>query len=158
MAFDARAARLLRPGRYITIDEQPGLRLKASKQWEVPRKRRDDGIDLVLEKKEQCQSRDAPATIRSGGPTVRVAVGECLIVGADLFRDACGRWKATNRGREQYLLMLADALRDPDEGWVRIEWLYSENKAVVRRRYAARYEIEGQAAPALSVFDIGPDG
>jgi len=106
MAFDAREARLLRPGQHITIDEQPGLRLKASKtryawiyrykspvdermrqvkvgnwpamsyhaavaQWEVLRKRRDDGIDLVLEKKEQRQSRDTPATSRSGVPTVR---------------------------------------------------------------------------------------
>ncbi|MFT0531611.1 PBECR2 nuclease fold domain-containing protein [Castellaniella hirudinis] len=89
---------------------------------------------------------------------VRDVLGERLVVGADLFRDAHGRWKVTKRGREQYLLMLADALRDPDEVWVRIEWLYSANKAVVRRRYVARYDIEGQAAPALSVFEIGPDG
>jgi len=106
MAFDAREARLLQPGQHITIDDQPGLRLEATKtrrtwtyrykspvdermrqvkvgdwpamsyhaavaQWEVLRKRRDEGIDLALEKKERRQSGRTPAASRPGGPTVR---------------------------------------------------------------------------------------
>jgi hypothetical protein len=33
------------------------------------------------------------------------------------------------------LLLLADALKAPDEVWVRLEWQYALSKAVVRRRY-----------------------
>lgn len=38
------------------------------------------------------------------------------------------------------------------------EWHYAQKKALVRRRYVARFEIEGQQAPALVVFDRGEDG
>jgi len=31
-------------------------------------------------------------------------------------------------------------------------------KATVRRRYLARFEIEGELAPALAVFEVGTDG
>ena len=54
--------------------------------------------------------------------------------------------------------LLAQALIDPDEIWVRVEWHYTQKKAVVRRRYIARFEVDGQQAPALVVFDLGEDG
>jgi hypothetical protein len=49
-------------------------------------------------------------------------------------------------------------LLEPDEIWVRLEWLYALGKAVVRRRYIARFAVEGQEVPALAVFELGSDG
>lgn len=54
--------------------------------------------------------------------------------------------------------LLARALADPDEIWGRLEWHYAQKKAVVRRRYIARFEVDGQQTPALVVFDLGEDG
>lgn len=85
-------------------------------------------------------------------------VGERLVVGKELFTSATGDLKVTKRGREQYLPLLAETLRQPDEVWVRLEWLHGAQRAVVRRRYVARYAVEGQDVPALAVFEIGEDG
>jgi hypothetical protein len=89
---------------------------------------------------------------------VRDVIGERLVVGAELFQDAQGAWKATHRGRGRFLPLLARALLAPDEIWVRLEWLYALGKAVVRRRYVARFAVEGQAMPAVVVFENGTDG
>jgi hypothetical protein len=85
-------------------------------------------------------------------------VGERLVIGTDLFTDAQGVLKVTKRGREQWLGVLAEAIKSPDEIWVRLEWLNAAGKAVVRRRYVARFQIEGQTTPALAVFERGADG
>ncbi len=37
-------------------------------------------------------------------------------------------------------------------------WHHARQKAVVRRRYVARFEIEGEPVPALAVFELGADG
>jgi hypothetical protein len=94
---------------------------------------------------------DAPAIFTD-------VTGERLVIGKDLFTTVKGDLKVTKRGREQYLPMLADALKAPDEIWVRLEWMHGEQRAVVRRRYVAQYQIEGQDVPALAVFETGPDG
>lgn len=94
---------------------------------------------------------DVPAIVHD-------AVGERIAVGKELFQNAKGHWKVTKRGREVYLPLLARVLIDPDEIWVRLEWMFAQQKAVVRRRYVARFEIEGQELPALAVFERGPDG
>lgn len=80
------------------------------------------------------------------------------MLGAALFQDARGRWKATKRGRGPIALLLARALLEPDEIWARLEWHHASNKAVVRRRCVARFDVEGQPVPALAVFDLGADG
>lgn len=87
-------------------------------------------------------------------------VGERIVIGRELFEDADGTLKITKRGREQWLPLLAETIRDPDEIWTRIEWMQTAQRAVVRRRYIARYEIEDQggATPALAVFERGDDG
>jgi len=41
---------------------------------------------------------------------------------------------------------------------VRLEWQAEQNKAVVRRRYISRFELDGEAVPALAVFEVGSDG
>lgn len=89
---------------------------------------------------------------------VRDAIGERLVVGKELFTDANGEWKVLKNGREQFLPLLAQALLAPDEIWVRLEWLYALQKAVVRRRYVAQFAVEGQDVPALVVFEVGADG
>lgn len=89
---------------------------------------------------------------------VRDVIGERIVVGKELFQDAQGQWKVLKRGRERYLPLLAQALSEPDEIWVRLEWMYGQQKAVVRRRYVARFAVEGQEVPALAVFELGSDG
>jgi len=86
------------------------------------------------------------------------AIGERLVIGAGLFKDVKGRWKADKNGRGHFLALLAEALREPDEIWVRLEWHYASGKATVRRRYVARFDVDGQESPALLVFEMGPDG
>lgn len=89
---------------------------------------------------------------------VRDAIGERVVVGKELFQTPDGEWKADKRGRGRYLPLLARALLSPDEIWARVEWLYGQQKAVVRRRYVARFAVEGQEVPALAVFELGSDG
>lgn len=88
----------------------------------------------------------------------RDQVGERLVIGRDLFTDARGQLKVRKRGRDQLLDLLADTLRDPDEIWVRLEWLQAAGKATVRRRYIARFLVAGQTQPMLAVFERGADG
>lgn len=86
-------------------------------------------------------------------------VGDGVVVGTQMFTiKKTGQLKVQKRGRERTLLLVAQALRDPDEVWVRLEWIYAQQKAVVRRRYLARFEVEGSPAPALAVFEVGSDG
>ena len=89
---------------------------------------------------------------------VRDVIGEHMVVGAQMFQNAQGEWKADKRGRGRFMPLLARALLDPDEVWTRIEWLYGQQRAVVRRRYIARFVVEGDDAPALLVFENGADG
>jgi len=89
---------------------------------------------------------------------VRDVIGEHMVVGAQMFQNAQGEWKADKRGRGRFMQLLARALLDPDEVWIRIEWLYGQQRAVVRRRYIARFVVEGDDAPALLVFENGADG
>ncbi|WP_060495318.1 PBECR2 nuclease fold domain-containing protein [Pseudomonas sp. GTC 16482] len=89
----------------------------------------------------------------------RDKVGDGIVIGRGLFADAkSGAVKIGERGNARELLLLADALKEPDEVWVRLEWQSEQNKAVVRRRYISRFEIEGEAVPALAVFEVGADG
>ncbi len=89
---------------------------------------------------------------------VRGVIGERLVVGKELFQDAQGEWKVFKRGRERYLPLLAQALQAPDEIWARVEWLHAAGRAAVRRRYVARFSVDGQETPGLVVFELGADG
>ncbi|WP_070094880.1 PBECR2 nuclease fold domain-containing protein [Pseudomonas sp. GTC 16473] len=85
----------------------------------------------------------------------RDKVGDSVVIGRGLFPDAKeGALKVSGR----QLLLLADALQEPDEVWVRLEWVAEQNKAVLRRRYISRLDLDGEAVPALAVFEVGPDG
>jgi hypothetical protein len=89
---------------------------------------------------------------------VRDVVGERVVVSRELFTDPQGALKIRKRDRERFLLVLADALKSPDEIWVRLEWIHAAGTAVVRRRYIARFYLEGDPTPLLVVFERGADG
>lgn len=89
----------------------------------------------------------------------RDVTGDAVVIGRELFTNAkTGALKVAKRGHARELLLLADALKAPDEVWVRLEWQYALNKAVVRRRYISRFQVAGEAVPALAVFEVGSDG
>lgn len=85
--------------------------------------------------------------------------GEALVIGKQLFTvNKTGELKVTKRGREQFLLLLADSLKLPDEIWTRMEYFDHLQKSVVRRRYISRFMIDGEIKPMLAVFEVGDDG
>jgi hypothetical protein len=94
---------------------------------------------------------DAPARFED-------AAGESLMVGRELFIDrGKGRWKVTKQDRHRALPLLAEVLRSPDEIWARMEWHGARTRAVVRRRYLARFRMAETATPGLVVFEEGED-
>ena len=85
--------------------------------------------------------------------------GDALVIGKQLFTvSKTGELKVTKRGREQFLLLLADSLKLPDEIWTRMEYFDHLQKSVVRRRYISRFMIDGELQPMLAVFEVGDDG
>ncbi|MDF7679296.1 PBECR2 nuclease fold domain-containing protein [Enterobacteriaceae bacterium ESL0689] len=89
----------------------------------------------------------------------RDVVGEPLVIGSELFTARkTGQLKISKRGRERFLALLADTIRQPDEIWTRLEWNMVLKKAIIRRRYIARFDVEGKSTPALAVFESGTDG
>jgi hypothetical protein len=85
--------------------------------------------------------------------------GDSLLIGKEMFwNEARGTWKATKRGRETLLKMLADTIKDPDEVWVSMEWHHNKQRAVVRRRYLARFNLSDGTRPGFAVFETGSDG
>ncbi len=87
----------------------------------------------------------------------RDVVDELLWISRALFETPGGRLKVTKRGRETGLLLLADAIRTPEEVWVAWTRL-RDGRLVLRRRYVRLVSIEGQAMPQLAVFEVGRDG
>lgn len=91
---------------------------------------------------------DSPAVFRD-------KAGDSVVVGRDMFD---GAKSVASKVKPRELLLLADALKEPDEVWARLEWQRERNKAVVRRRYIRRFKLDGDAVPALAVFEVGSDG
>lgn len=88
------------------------------------------------------------------------AVRTPLTIGADLFRSSDGSWKADRAGRGPFMRLLADAIRTPDEVWLR--WEASRDQPgtwLLKRRYIKTFQIVGaQVQYGLSVFEWGRDG
>lgn len=85
--------------------------------------------------------------------------GDGLVIGKDMFWNrGKNKWKVTKFDRAIYLPMLAELIKAPDEIWTRIEWHHATGTAVVRRRYVARFEVDGQDVPGIAVFEEGSDG
>ncbi|MDX2094353.1 MAG: PBECR2 nuclease fold domain-containing protein [Alphaproteobacteria bacterium] len=83
--------------------------------------------------------------------------GEQLVISDDLFKDSQGGWKVQKNNRHKYLLLLAQALKQPDEVWEYWEELKDGSKRL-RRRYLTRVRLGDQAKDALIAFETGKDG
>lgn len=81
--------------------------------------------------------------------------GELLTISDALFRDRRGDLKIKKRGRERFVRLLADTIKVPDEIW---EDIAGEGQQGVRRRYVARWLVEGRESPALAVFETDRHG
>lgn len=91
-------------------------------------------------------------------PEFTDVAGEPLLISDELFRDIKGDLKVMKRGRERFMKLLAEAIKDPDEIWMAYEHHFARDADMVRRRYIARFELEGYAKPILAVFENGTDG
>lgn len=82
----------------------------------------------------------------------RDAAGHLLAIGEDLFRDArTGGTKAAKRGRERYLLLLADAIKDPDEIWAQWEEHRGTGEMILKRVYVKALALP-KGGGGVSVF------
>lgn len=86
----------------------------------------------------------------------RDVIGERIAIGPQMINTEFIQFPATVRS--QYVPLLIDAITQPDEIWVRLDWLDALQKAVVHRRYIAQFNVEGEARPVLAVVEIGEDG
>ena len=93
-----------------------------------------------------------------GKPAVHIdKAGEAIPISEDLFRTATGEWKVTKSGREVFVRLLADNIKDPDEIW--FDW-YRDGGGVyhLRRRYISRFDLDGRQQSGYTVFEITPEG
>lgn len=85
-------------------------------------------------------------------------IGEHLVIGKSMFTTSrTGEIKADKRERGQYMKLLANTLKEPDEIWVRLEWHFAQKKAIVRRRYVSQVVLPEFDLPLLTVFDFQGD-
>ncbi|WP_175922086.1 PBECR2 nuclease fold domain-containing protein [Burkholderia latens] len=88
------------------------------------------------------------------------ATRSAVTISDDLFKAGDGSWKADKDGRGAYMSLLARAIQEPDEIWLR--WEESRAKPgtwLLKRRYIKSWLIDGQdgAQYGLSVFELGQD-
>lgn len=94
----------------------------------------------------------APAVFRD-------VTGDALVIGREMFSGAkTGAIALPQQIKTRELLLLAEAIKTPDEIWARLEWQPDQGKAVLRRRFLAHVQVKGKADPAVAVFDQGADG
>ncbi|WP_028536162.1 PBECR2 nuclease fold domain-containing protein [Paludibacterium yongneupense] len=92
---------------------------------------------------------------------IQDASGAPLVISDDLFKTGDGSWKADKDGRGPYMRLLAQAVKTPDEIWLRWEERRdTPGKWLLKRRYIKTWQIDGQDGPqyGLSVFELGQDG
>ena len=93
-----------------------------------------------------------------GKPVVYTdVVGEPLVIDEGLFTT---KWnqkiKVNKNNRGIYMRLLATALKDPDEIWIRWEKERTTGKIVLKRRYIKIYETE-DGSHCLTVFEKGKE-
>lgn len=99
---------------------------------------------------------DAFGATETKGVSVRDVTGTHIVVDRRLFQMSGGDLKVKSRGRERYVLLLADALRDPDEVWA--DWEVLKNgEPQLRRRYLRQF-ILPNGQNGLVAFTWGKAG
>lgn len=84
-------------------------------------------------------------------------IGEPIIISDDLFRTTSGKLKVSRRMRHRYMLLLAKALKDPDE----ILWVWEEypkGRMTLTRRYLTRWKGDANNSGGFLLFDSGNAG
>jgi SPP1 gp7 family putative phage head morphogenesis protein len=86
-------------------------------------------------------------------------LGEVILISSDFFFDQkTGRAKMVQTIRKKAIKLLADTIKDPDEIWWSWEYHSQQKKWKMRRRYFARFDIEGSEVPIMIAVEIAPDG
>jgi len=109
----------------------------------------DDAIDLFLAEFGTVRGKPRLFTDKMGDP---------LLISDDFFFSDEGVSKFVGSRRVTSALMLADTIKDPDEIWW--VWEYHQKTGVyrLRKRYFARFEVEGKRADLMTAFDVSKDG
>lgn len=95
------------------------------------------------------------------GVVFKDVAGASLAIDEALFQDGAGRWKADKDGRGPFMNLLADAVKEPDEIWLRWEESFDRPGTwLLKRRYIKSFIIDGNDGTqyGLSVFEHGKDG
>ncbi len=112
---------------------------------------------------------DAFGATRKAGAMFIDATGERLLISDALFMDRqktalAGKpvYKTMKRGRERWLLVLADTVKHPQEIWEQWEWvgarewMGAREAMALRRRYVVAWAQQNGVQPGLSVFEWAP--
>ena len=95
---------------------------------------------------------------KSGKATVFTdVIGEKVIISDDLFKTTSGRLKIHKEMRYRHLGILAQTIKDPDEIWYVWEE-YPKGRMTLRKKYLARWTVDGKSVPAFVLFDTAADG
>lgn len=89
------------------------------------------------------------------------ASGSPLVISDDLFKTRDGNWKADKDGRGPDMRLLAQAVKAPDEIWLKGEAKRDATDTwLLKRRFIKSWQIDDQDGPqyGLSVFEYGQDG
>jgi SPP1 gp7 family putative phage head morphogenesis protein len=92
----------------------------------------------------------------------RDKLGEPLVISARFFTRADGSPKMDGL-RRQTVLLLAEAIRNPDEIWWQWERVLTNRAGAtsrfrLSRRYVAHFTIEGRPTPVIAVMEVSKEG
>jgi hypothetical protein len=86
-------------------------------------------------------------------------IGEPLIISDELFRGADGSMKVRKRGRERYLPMLAETVKEPYEIWLVPMQENRTGRIVLRKRFLRGFSTgPDNKLAGFAAFEYGPDG
>ena len=74
------------------------------------------------------------------------------LINEEMFTTATGRLKTDKRARTKYMLLMADALKSPDEIWAGVE-IKNNGEVILRRRALARFRLPGETVSGVVVFE-----
>ena len=87
-------------------------------------------------------------------PVFTDVTGDTLLINDDFFRAIDGTGKVQKRGREQFIKLIARAIQSPDEIWMLEGFHVALQKNMLRRRYIARFLVDGDPKPVLAVLEL----